>query len=219
MSDFFIAWADPSAAEHYSAEHLCAADAKRAAQPRGPKARQDWEVSRALLHAFRAKSADRVHSLSHSQGHAVCGLAPEGWRIGVDIERIKPRDVLALADWVCSPYEKRVLGCLGGFRQLQRFYMLWTLKEAFIKAAGLTFPADMSKVGLKEGAAGEGVLNTPLSLVPWHACAWQLGAGGEDWVAASVWSSPEVVEAHPVWRTMPVCALPERTLLGAWQSL
>jgi len=219
MPDFLIAWADPSAAEHYSEGDLSPEDAKRAAKPRGLKARQDWEVSRALLHAFRAKSAGQAHSLSHSHGHALCGIAPESWKVGVDIERITPRKVMVLADWVCSPYEKRVLGGLIGFGQLQRFYMLWTLKEAFIKAAGLTFPADMSKVGLKEGVTGEDVLNAPLSLVPWHACAWQLGVGGEGWMAASVWRSPKVSEAHPVWRAMPVCALPQRTLLGAWRSV
>jgi len=217
MPDFLIAWADPSAAAHYSEASLSPEDARRAVRPRSLKAQRDWEVSRALLQTFREKAAARVHSLSHSHGHAICGFAPAGGRIGVDIERIKPRDVLALADWVCSPYEKRELRHLSGFRQLQHFYMLWTLKEAFIKAAGLGFPADMSKVGLKEGAAGEDVLNAPLALGPWRAYAWQLRAGGGDWVAASVWQASGGGEARPVWRTMPVCALPQRTLLGAWQ--
>jgi len=212
MSEFFMTWADPSSARHYRAEYLCAADAKRATKPRSPKAQRDWEVSRALLHAFAATPDSRTHSLSHSHGHAICGVAPAGWKLGVDIERIKPRNVMALAAWVCSPYERRELGRLSGFKQLQHFYMLWTLKEAFIKAAGLGFPADMSKVGLKEGSEGEAVLNAPRG--NWRACAWQLG---EDWVAAIVWQAPEFVHAGPVWRTMRVCALPERTLLGAWR--
>jgi len=215
MSDFFMAWADSSAAAHYSVEHLCAADAKRATRPRSPKAQRDWEVSRALLHAFRPKlAAPRVHSLSHSHGHAICGVAPAGWRLGVDIERTKPRGVMALADWVCSPYEKQSLGRLSGAIQLQRFYLLWTLKEAFIKAAGLGFPADMAKVGLGEGEGSADRLTAPPG--DWRACVWQLG---QDWVAASVWQAPESGDACPVWRTMPVCALPQRTLLGAWQSL
>jgi len=212
MSEFFMAWADSSAAEHYRAEHLCAADAKRAMRPRSPKAQRDWQVSRALLHAFAAKSDGRTHSLSHSHGHAICGVAPAGWRIGVDIERIKPRDVVALAAWVCSPYERRELGRLSDFGQLRQFYMLWTLKEAFIKAAGLGFPADMSKVGLREGAACEAVLNAPSG--NWRAYVWQLE---QDWVAACVWQAFECGDACPVWRTPPVCALPRRTLLGAWQ--
>jgi len=212
-----MGWADPSAAKHYSAEYLCASDAQRVAQPRGPRAQQDWEVSRALLHAFRPKFAGRVYSLSHSHGHVICGVAPADWKLGVDIERIRSRDVMALADWVCSPYEKQNLGRLSGPIQLRHFYSLWTLKEAFIKAARLGFPADMAKVGLREGAEGEAVLNAPAG--HWRACAWELEAGGEVWAAASVWRAPEFAEACPAWRTMPVCALPQRTLLGAWQSV
>jgi len=221
MSAFIITWADPNAAKHYDAQTLCASDTARAQRQRSPKAQLDWEVSRALLHTLADTRADRVQSLSHSHGHAACITAPTGWKIGIDVERIQPRDVLRLAAWVCSPAEQHGLAQLPDARKLPYFYALWTLKEAFIKAAGLDFPADMVTVGFTVHATGETHLRAPSGA--WQACVWRLGA---DWIASAVWqaaasdasptcAAPEHSRQIPIWRTMAGCALPQPVLLYA----
>jgi len=219
-----IHWANPCAARRYCAQALSGRDAARAQHPRSARARLDWQVSRALLQSLGADPAGAARSLSHSHGHAVCLSAPSGWRAGIDLERTKPRDVMRLAEWVCSPAEQRWLEQGSHAERLQRFYLLWTLKEAFTKAAGLSFPAALPTVGVAACAPAGFVLQAPPGV--WQACSWQVEP---DWVLSYVWHRvgrkaapmPEDTAAAPdlvIWRAMPECALPARRLLGQWQS-
>lgn len=208
-------WADKSAADRYQAKDLSVEDARRAPGGGSRQARRDdWQVSRALLHDVRRSMASgAVLSLSHSGGHAICAQAPAGWRLGADLERMQPRDVPRLADWVCSPAEAAALAVLDGAAQRQRFYLLWTLKEAFIKAAGLDFPADMASVGLMPDAHGGWRLRAPSGA--WRACSWRLG---DEWAASAVWSGPNDDAMSPQWRAAPACLLPPVTFIGRWSS-
>ncbi|MFY3058916.1 4'-phosphopantetheinyl transferase family protein, partial [Achromobacter xylosoxidans] len=149
-------WADQRAAGDYRPDLLSAAERRRAVALRSARARDDWQVSRALLQQVRAEApAAHTLSLSHSGGHALCAQAPADWAVGVDLERVRPRDTAALAAWVCSEPERDwLLRAAGAAARLERFYMLWTLKEAFVKAAGLDFPADMASIGMAPDASG-----------------------------------------------------------------
>ena len=65
--------------------------------------------------------------------------------IGVDVECArKPRRVEAIAQRFFSDLEATQLLSLPGDQQQSRFYDLWTLKEAYIKACGmgLAIPPD-----------------------------------------------------------------------------
>lgn len=205
-------WADKSAAAHYRVNDLSPEDARRQPARARPKARADWEVSRVALHAARLgpPTAGEM-SLSHSHGHALCGKAPAGWAVGVDLERTRPRDFISLAGWVCSDHETRALAAMAGQAQSDFFYQLWTLKEAFIKAAGLDFPADMSKVGLVRDAQGAWRLRAPPGA--WRAASWKVGA---DWMASMVWSAPDRDATYPRWQAVAGCALPALTQVGTW---
>ncbi|NKB32183.1 MAG: 4'-phosphopantetheinyl transferase superfamily protein [Pseudomonadales bacterium] len=76
-------------------------------------------------------------NLSHSGDRLVLALSKQE-AIGVDIESSnKPRRVLKIADRYFSPSEVQELLALPDSEQLSRFYDLWTLKEAYIKACGL----------------------------------------------------------------------------------
>jgi len=76
-------------------------------------------------------------NLSHSGDRLVLAIA-NNESIGVDIEsRNKPRRLLKVADRYFSPTEVADLFALSEAEQLSRFYDLWTLKEAYIKACGL----------------------------------------------------------------------------------
>ncbi|SIT33014.1 4'-phosphopantetheinyl transferase superfamily protein [Achromobacter sp. MFA1 R4] len=216
VQELLIWWADQSAASQYRVEHLSADDVRRAAAIRSGKALQDWKVSRAVLqHLRRARPVPGATSLSHSGGHAVCATAPPGWKIGIDLEAIRPRNVDGLAQWVCSPDEREALADLQGEARLQHFYRLWTLKEAFIKGAGLDFPADMACVGLSESP------ESPLLRAPggaWQACSYRIGS---DWVASVVWQAPQDRAADavaPQWICLPACALPPPAPFGRWRS-
>jgi 4'-phosphopantetheinyl transferase len=206
--------AGPTEASRYSADALSPEDAGRAARPRSPKAEQDWQVSRALLHACRGHTrAACAESLSHSHGHALLAQAPSDWRIGVDMEMIRPRRVLVLADWACSAGEIEWLRSRSdAYARLRCFYMLWTLKEAFIKAAGLAFPADLRRYGL------DGGIGQPLSLRA-PAGAWRAGTYFLEphWIASAVWlPATEGMDEPPQWRAGPASTLPAVAPLGAW---
>lgn len=155
-------WADEGAAGAYRPQALSPEDAARAAAIRSPKATRDWRVSRALLQCVReAMPAPHTLSLSHSGGRALCARAPADWAVGVDLERMRPRATAALADWICDEPERAWLRQADGAVRLERFYLLWTLKEAFVKAAGLDFPADMAAAGLAPDASGQVELRPP----------------------------------------------------------
>jgi 4'-phosphopantetheinyl transferase len=65
--------------------------------------------------------------------------------IGVDVEELQRRPApINIADRYFSPHERAGLMGLRGAAQSQRFFDLWTLKEAYIKARGqgLSIPLD-----------------------------------------------------------------------------
>jgi len=76
-------------------------------------------------------------SISHTQDIvvlALCGKYP----VGVDIERIAERvEPVALSERFFSESEHEVLTKLEGASQRDRFFTMWTLKEALGKAHGL----------------------------------------------------------------------------------
>lgn len=207
-------WADIGTAHRYDPSQLSAEDARREHAARSAKAGAEWRVSRALLQDVRAELAPGgVTSLSHSGGHAVCAAASVARPLGVDLERIRPRDVARLAQWVCSPAEREVLAGLDSAAQLQHFYLLWTLKEAFIKAMKLDFPADMSSIGLDAGPDAHWRLRVPEG--QWRACAYTLG---EEWISSVVWRAGVGAPVRPLWRTATACVLPPVAILGEWMS-
>jgi 4'-phosphopantetheinyl transferase len=211
-------WGDPALAAQYRADLLHGADRRRAEMARSARAELDWRVSRALLQQALAAGVDAdaagyaqaglgpraagsslpatpALSISHSRGHALVATAPAGWRIGVDLEAIRPRDTARLAPWCCAEDEARALASCGtDAERLRAFYTLWTIKESFIKAAGLAFPADMRAVGL----AGTGR--------PWPG--WRLRAPGAGWGA---WSAiiDDAWAVSVVWRPPAPAPIPE----------
>lgn len=80
-------------------------------------------------------------SLSHTQGLVACAVTRSA--VGVDVEHTdREADLTAIAEASFSPPERADLGRLAGSAWRQRFFDLWTLREAFVKAQGmgLSFP-------------------------------------------------------------------------------
>jgi 4'-phosphopantetheinyl transferase len=225
-------WGDPDIAVQYRADLLQAVDRDRAENARAPRAERDWRVSRALLQQVRsAWPADGAPalSLSHAHGHALVGTAPAGWRIGVDVEAIKARDTVRLAQWCCTGDEQAELArCADDARRLRMFYLLWTLKESFIKAANLDFPADMRSVGLAPPMDGPPWAGWRLRAPQpgWRAWAAELD---DAWIASVVWRPAEMAAAGrpatpgrvegpsaPGWHTAKGAASPRIVPAGQW---
>ena len=82
-------------------------------------------------------------NVSHGGAHGLIALAPAG-RLGVDVEeRVPRRDLDGLIGSVLGPGEQRELAAADGRRKLHRFYHLWTIKEALLKALGTGMSMDM----------------------------------------------------------------------------
>jgi phosphopantetheinyl transferase len=114
------------------AEHLAGRALLRAAL-------QDCTGRPARSHRLRAGANGKPEcvggpefSVAHSRGTVLCALAPAG-RIGIDVEGPAPgRGFNAIAERYFSVDERRWIGA-----EAERFYMLWVLKEAYLKALGV----------------------------------------------------------------------------------
>jgi len=87
----------------------------------------DWPV----------KSPRMRFNISHTHGLVACALALEH-DVGVDVEHVERRlEIGRIAPSVFSPDERRALALLDDDALRTRFFQLWTLKEAYIKARGM----------------------------------------------------------------------------------
>ncbi|HWO23630.1 MAG TPA: 4'-phosphopantetheinyl transferase superfamily protein [Kofleriaceae bacterium] len=91
-------------------------------------------------------------NLSHCRGLVACAIA-RGREVGVDVERIAelPRDLI---DTIASPAEAAALRALPAAAQAERFFTLWTLKEAYVKARGQGLALPVEEACFYFGAPG-----------------------------------------------------------------
>lgn len=128
-------------------------------------------------------------SLSHSGTRILCAVALSR-RVGVDVERIRPRrEWDGLARFTLHPGERSAIDALGEQLRWEAFYRAWTRKEALAKAlgAGLAMPFDrilVSDAGTLAEAPEE-LLAGP----PWRFASLDTGPG---FAAAVAWSEVSV---------------------------
>jgi len=87
------------------------------------------------------KGCDLFVSISHSHEGVICAISED--TIGIDIERIRPVRV-GLIQYVCTEREREYV--LSGWTDIgkemvegpvaQRFFAVWTAKEAYFKKSG-----------------------------------------------------------------------------------
>lgn len=93
-------------------------------------------------------------NLSHTHGRVACAIALER-DVGVDIEHLDRRvDIAQLAPSVFSEAERAELATLDAEAARLRFFELWTLKEAYIKAVGKGLSLPLRSITLVFGQAG-----------------------------------------------------------------
>jgi hypothetical protein len=154
MTDAWQLWlAGPEAAALFDPEAQSFEDRRR--WERAPLSRRssDWAVSRALL--AHAAPGERGKSVSHSGGFAALAVGPAGSRFGVDLERVDlRRDPQRLARFAFDAQEAAQMAALSEAARTERFYALWTLKEAAIKALGLTLLQGLRRCVFLEKGGG-----------------------------------------------------------------
>jgi 4'-phosphopantetheinyl transferase len=131
-------------------------------------------------------------NLSHTEGRVVLALAAAPL-LGVDIEWCgRSGESWELADTFFSPEEARTLRALPQAQRRRRFFELWTLKEAYIKARGMGLSLPLADFTMRyAGGTGLSIAFAPgqgddparwrlwcLDLGPDHALALALAGGG-----------------------------------------
>jgi 4'-phosphopantetheinyl transferase len=100
-------------------------------------------------------------SLSHTRGMVACAVT-SGAEVGVDVEWVDRQvDVGAIAARFFAPAETAQLVELKGDARRDRFFDLWTLKEALVKALGLGMAVSLSTLAFTVGAGGDIRLDAP----------------------------------------------------------
>lgn len=146
----------------------------------------------------RAEPAVGDFNLSHSGTHLLLAVAGTG-RIGADVEVSYSLEVDSMAKVCMTAAERRWLGedSTVGEKE-QRFFRLWTMKEAVLKCLGLGLGCDPRRCEMTV-ATGRAVLRTPADEIK-HYTVVELPIGLENGVAAAIaWEGhePRIVR---LWR-------------------
>jgi 4'-phosphopantetheinyl transferase len=122
---------------------------------------------------------DSMHvSITHTPGLVAC-LVCAGRNVGIDAEQVSPRvPYMRIAEQVFSSAEIQHLRSLDEKARIDRFFLLWSVKEAFAKAHGEGLAAPLDKVDMAIEAGGDVRMSVPSGL----------GADGEVWNVR--WSRP-----------------------------
>jgi 4'-phosphopantetheinyl transferase len=90
-------------------------------------------------------------NLTHTRGLAACAVA-NGRAVGVDAEDLLRKvDRVPVSARVFSDAEIHGIEKLSGTDATERFYLHWTLKEAYVKALGLGFSLPLRRITITPG--------------------------------------------------------------------
>ncbi len=92
-------------------------------------------------------------SLTHSRGMVACASSAR-MDLGIDAEYVnKSLDLISIAKTVFSSFEYHALLSASEAERADRFFILWTLKEAYVKARGLGLSLPLDKFSFILGSA------------------------------------------------------------------
>lgn len=147
--------------------------------------------------ALASEHDEDIHfNLSHSGDRLVLAVSRHEY-LGVDIECCaKSRRVEKIADRYFTESELGPLLGLEGSAQLDRFYDLWTLKEAYIKARGMGLALSLQQFGflLEENGLMSLQLDSMMDdeIKGWQY--WQLDTGS-DYKLALATKTDEIISS------------------------
>ncbi|MEV0263609.1 4'-phosphopantetheinyl transferase superfamily protein [Streptomyces sp. NPDC050617] len=110
----------------------------------------------------RVASPDTVLRFNHSRSEAdwLLAVAPEGQRVGADVEQIRPLSAFAgLVDSCLAPDERDYVNATADpVRRRRRFYRCWVRKEAVLKAVGTGLAGGLARLDVRPSEAGGAVV-------------------------------------------------------------
>lgn len=123
-------------------------------------------------------------NVSDSGAHGLIAVAPAG-SVGIDVEeRSVNRDLDGLSEMVFDAEEQASVTAAAGEQKVERFYRLWTAKEALVKALGTGLYLDVSTfqapLDLLHGSTGAEFRFPHLPEVAW----WVEDLGTSEFAAA-----------------------------------
>jgi 4'-phosphopantetheinyl transferase len=117
-------------------------------------------------------------NLSHGRGLVACVVTCTA-DAGVDVERTAAPAPLDLVAAYFSADERRALQALPAAQQDARFYWLWTLKEAYLKALGLGLQRPLDSFSILDGPeiTVASVADPPAAVEKWQFFSTLVGDG------------------------------------------
>lgn len=128
-----IKFADASSNKIYSKKRLQKRDKTRLKKSPNLALKENFRTSRALKDEFKKRGH---FSISHKDDLCMVGFSRKKG-FGVDLERLEERDFSKVVDFCFNDDEKELF--LKSDEKLKTFYMIYTAKEAIIKANDLGF--------------------------------------------------------------------------------
>jgi 4'-phosphopantetheinyl transferase len=150
----------------YYASHLSVDEKEKANQFMQPLHKRHYIIAHGLLRHYLAQytllapsllqfdthpngkpyitnAPDVSFNLSHSHEYIMFAITKHH-ALGMDIEYMKPRPFIGIAEKMFHPDEVHFLNKSNGYDFIYRFFYLWSRKEAFIKytGEGLRFPTE-----------------------------------------------------------------------------
>jgi 4'-phosphopantetheinyl transferase len=116
---------------------------------------------------------DLSFSLARTRELAV-GLFAFGHDVGVDVELVAPIDVGEMAGRYFSLGETAELSRLDEAARLSRFYELWTLREAYLKARGIGLDLPLDQIVFRPTPSGDARAEFGPAIRD-DAAGWQFG--------------------------------------------
>lgn len=119
-------------------------------------------------------------NLSHSNGLIALAITQQA-PVGIDVEYLsRQADIMKLAARYFSTDENMAIARLPASALNQRFYDLWTLKEAYLKACGTGLATPLRDFSFSFGDSGVGITFAGnITDDPVHWQFWMLDAPGD----------------------------------------
>jgi 4'-phosphopantetheinyl transferase len=141
-------------------------------------------------------------NLSHT-GNAVALAVSMAGELGVDVEQCREgRRFTSIATRYFSPREIADLQSCDVSHRAERFYQLWTLKEAYIKARGLGLAIPLESFSYRfHGETGLSMGQAGYPQSPWNI--WLLNSGKDYAAALALLQSGGRQASLTGWRYLP----------------
>ena len=137
--------------------------------------------------------ADIFFNLSHSADRVVCavGTAP----LGVDLEKIRPLpEMMEIVTRYFSTGEQLAMASCPEPDRLDYFFLLWTLKESFIKANGKGLSVPLSSFSISITEDGSAFLENHPEQSKWSLRSYSAGIHYKLALCAATCELPEHVQ-------------------------